>query len=62
MADNITQRPYLWVGSLISNTIWLGIKRNDHTHSHFNIKMAGKRYQFQMTYDVFNLGNLLNRG
>lgn len=27
----------------------------------FNIMVAGKRYQFQLTYDVFNLGNLLNR-
>jgi outer membrane receptor for ferrienterochelin and colicin len=27
----------------------------------FNIKINGKRYQFQLTYDVFNLGNMLNR-
>lgn len=27
----------------------------------FNIKMGGKRYQFQVTYDVFNFTNMLNR-
>jgi hypothetical protein len=27
----------------------------------FNIKVGAKRYQFQLTYDVFNLGNMINR-
>ena len=27
----------------------------------FNVKVAGHRYQFQVTYDVFNFGNMLNR-
>lgn len=27
----------------------------------FNVKVAGHRYQFQITYDVFNFGNMLNR-
>ncbi len=27
----------------------------------FNIKAGGKRYQFQVTYDMFNLTNFLNR-
>lgn len=27
----------------------------------FNLKIGSKRYQFQLTYDVFNFGNLLNR-
>lgn len=27
----------------------------------FNVKIGSKRYQFQLTYDVFNFGNLLNR-
>jgi hypothetical protein len=27
----------------------------------FNIKVGSKRYQFQLTYDVFNFGNMLNR-
>lgn len=27
----------------------------------FNIRVSGRRYQFQLTYDVFNFGNLLNR-
>lgn len=28
----------------------------------FNVKVAGHRYQFQITYDVFNAGNMLFRG
>lgn len=27
----------------------------------FNIKVGSRRYQFQLTYDVFNFGNMLNR-
>ena len=27
----------------------------------FNIKVGAKRYQFQLTYDVFNFGNMINR-
>jgi hypothetical protein len=27
----------------------------------FNIKVGAKRYQFQLTYDVFNVGNMINR-
>jgi hypothetical protein len=27
----------------------------------FNIKVGTKRYQFQLTYDVFNFGNMINR-
>ncbi len=27
----------------------------------FNLKIGNKRYQFQLTYDVFNFGNMLNR-
>ncbi|BFG70126.1 carboxypeptidase regulatory-like domain-containing protein [Sediminibacterium sp. KACHI17] len=27
----------------------------------FNIKVGNRRYQFQLTYDVFNFGNMLNR-
>ena len=27
----------------------------------FNVKFAGHRYSFQITYDVFNFGNMLNR-
>jgi hypothetical protein len=27
----------------------------------FNIKMGKNRYQFQITYDIFNFGNMLNR-
>lgn len=27
----------------------------------FNIKLGAKRYQFQLTYDVFNFGNMINR-
>lgn len=28
----------------------------------FNLKMGGRRYQFQLTWDVFNFGNMLFRG
>ena len=38
-----------------TNIIDLGIKQD------FNIKVGGKSYQFQLTYDVFNFGNMLNR-
>jgi hypothetical protein len=27
----------------------------------FNVKVSGHRYQFQLTWDVFNFSNLLNR-
>lgn len=27
----------------------------------FNVKVSGKSYQFQLTYDIFNLTNLINR-
>lgn len=37
------------------NIIDLSIKQD------FNIKVGAKRYQFQLTYDVFNFGNMLNR-
>jgi len=27
----------------------------------FNVKMSGRKYQFQLTYDIFNFTNMLNR-
>jgi len=38
-----------------TNTIDLKIAQD------FNIKLGGHRYQFQLTYDIFNFGNMLNR-
>lgn len=37
------------------NIIDLSIKQD------FNIKVGSRKYQFQLTYDVFNFGNMLNR-